>query len=79
MMTPERSAAYNAMIRKINTLPPDELNRLINTDQCPFEPEHLIGVAIGMFHCECCGDMVIAGFPHPRRADPEDGPELDAK
>jgi hypothetical protein len=27
-------------------------------------PEY-IGVPIGMFHCPECGEMVLAGVPHP--------------
>ena len=32
---------------------------------CPGKPELLVGKPIGMYHCEYCGTMVIAGLPHP--------------
>lgn len=66
MMNEERALAYNAMVAKINAMSIEELYSLINQDKCPFEPEHLIGVPLGMFHCDCCGEMVVAGIPHPR-------------
>lgn len=31
---------------------------------CPHKPELLKGVPIGMYHCPCCGMIVIAGLPH---------------
>lgn len=33
--------------------------------KCDFDPTPLIGEPIGMFHCPSCGEMVIAGMPHP--------------
>lgn len=32
---------------------------------CCEKPEKLIGQPIGMYHCPCCGAMVIAGLEHP--------------
>lgn len=32
--------------------------------KCPFTPETVEG-PIGMFHCPECGEMVLAGYPHP--------------
>jgi hypothetical protein len=32
---------------------------------CPGKPEELKGLPLGMYHCEYCGAMVIAGLPHP--------------
>lgn len=55
---------YNLMIKRINKMPTKELKNLIKEGKCPFEPEHLVGVPMGMFHCELCGEMVIAGFKH---------------
>ncbi len=60
---------YNEMVDKINAMSKEELDTLIAQDKCPFQPEHLIGVPIGMFHCDVCGEMVIAGVPHPRYSD----------
>lgn len=34
---------------------------------CENKPELLIGKPIGMHHCYVCGDMVMAGMPHPPR------------
>jgi hypothetical protein len=36
---------------------------------CPGKPELLKGQPIGMYHCEYCGAMVIAGLPHPSDAE----------
>ena len=35
-----------------------------NTWPCPGKPEDLKGQPIGMYHCEFCGEMQIAGVPH---------------
>ncbi len=34
-------------------------------NQCPFDPSIYNDVPLGMFHCPLCGEMVIAGMPHP--------------
>ena len=31
----------------------------------PWEPQQLVGVPLGQYHCRYCGEMVIAGLPHP--------------
>lgn len=31
----------------------------------PWEPQLLVNVAIGMYHCSYCGEMCIAGVEHP--------------
>jgi hypothetical protein len=31
---------------------------------CPGKPEALAGMPIGMYHCEFCGEMQLAGTPH---------------
>ena len=31
----------------------------------PWDPQQLTGVPMGMYHCEYCGAMCIAGVPHP--------------
>ena len=33
-------------------------------NKCPFDPETLKGLPIGMLHCPICNLMVIAGVPH---------------
>lgn len=30
----------------------------------PWEPQQLVGVPMGQYHCLYCGAMVIAGVPH---------------
>lgn len=30
----------------------------------PWEPQQLVGVPMGQYHCPYCGAMVIAGIPH---------------
>lgn len=30
----------------------------------PWEPQQLVGVPIGQYHCGYCGAMVLAGMPH---------------
>jgi hypothetical protein len=36
---------------------------------CPGRPDLLLGQPIGMYHCEFCGAMVLAGVPHPSDED----------
>jgi 8-oxo-dGTP pyrophosphatase MutT (NUDIX family) len=33
--------------------------------RCAEKPELLLGAPIGMYHCPDCGEMVLAGVPHP--------------
>lgn len=35
----------------------------------PWEPQQLVGVPLGQYHCLYCGAMVIAGIPHLDYAD----------
>jgi hypothetical protein len=59
---------YNDMVAKINALSEEELDKLLAEDRCPFQPELVPKEAsMGMFHCRVCGNMVLAGVPHPRR------------
>lgn len=30
----------------------------------PWEPQQLVGVPMGMYHCNYCGAMVLAGLEH---------------
>jgi hypothetical protein len=41
------------------------------SDPCPYDPRELAGAPIGMFHCPECGEMVLAGCPHPDYANLE--------
>jgi hypothetical protein len=33
--------------------------------KCRFDPSTDIDIALGQFHCPHCGEMILAGFPHP--------------
>ena len=33
--------------------------------ECNEKPENLLGAPTGMYHCPDCGEMVLAGLPHP--------------
>lgn len=35
-------------------------------EECPWpwEPQQLVGVPMGQYHCRYCGEMCVAGFPH---------------
>lgn len=37
----------------------------MTTTKCIYDPREMSGLPIGMFHCPECGEMVIAGLPHP--------------
>lgn len=50
---------------------------------CPGKPERMLGQPIGMYHCEYCGEMQVAGVPHlppqfPSRWE-EPFPKLDER
>jgi hypothetical protein len=38
---------------------------------CAYDPRPLLGQPIGMFHCPECGEMVLAGLPHPTMTEAE--------
>jgi hypothetical protein len=50
-------------------LPSDEIEGPLNEmdEECPWpwEPQQLIGVPLGQYHCSYCGGMVVAGVSHP--------------
>lgn len=50
------------------SLPHDGVHGPLNSlgEECPWpwEPQQLVGVPMGQYHCSYCGDMVIAGQPH---------------
>jgi hypothetical protein len=33
--------------------------------KCPYDPQELAGTPMGMLHCPECGEMIVAGMPHP--------------
>jgi transcription initiation factor IIE alpha subunit len=45
--------------------------------RCTFDPRNYVGLAIGMFHCPECGEMVLAGVEHPGELEESDFDELD--
>ena len=69
---------YNEHIKRLNAMSEAEIDKLIKEDNCPYEPQHLLGTALGMFHCPICGEMVVAGVPHGKsKLTPEQEAELD--
>lgn len=53
-----------ANAERCNAMTDEELLAMFNKGECPYEPEHMAGAPIGMFHCPVCGIMVLAGLPH---------------
>lgn len=37
----------------------------------PWDPQQLVDVPMGQYHCRYCGEMVIAGIPHVDYRDTE--------
>lgn len=56
-------------IQHLNELehPPKFVDRSRVELNCDFDPRIYANQPIGMFHCPVCGDMVVAGLPHPIR------------
>lgn len=52
------------------------LNELGERCPWPWEPQQLVGVPMGQYHCGYCGAMVIAGVPHLDYGD-DTGPTTD--
>lgn len=50
-------------------LPRDDIAGPVNEEgePCPWpwEPQQLVGVPLGQYHCNYCLAMCIAGYPHP--------------
>jgi len=64
-MSPENQQKLAENDKYCNSLTDEQLFEMFKEGKCPREPEHMIGVPIGMYHCEVCGIMVLAGCPHP--------------
>ena len=62
-----KTKQYNDMVERINAMSDGDIDRLVDNDECPFQPELIPPGPIGMFHCKVCGEMVVAGVPHPRK------------
>jgi hypothetical protein len=41
------------------------LNEMGERCPWPWEPQQLVGVPLGQYHCPYCGAMCVAGVPHP--------------
>jgi hypothetical protein len=66
-------------------LPRDDITDAPRNDEgevCPWpwEPQQLVGVPMGQYHCPYCGAMVVAGVAHldygpdGNGPDPQEGP-----
>lgn len=60
-ITPE--AAANLTVEEMAAL---DLPLNESGERCPWpwEPQQLVGVPLGQYHCPWCGAMVIAGIAH---------------
>lgn len=47
------------------------INELGEECPWPWEPQQLVNVAFGQYHCPYCGGMVCAGVPHLDYKDDE--------
>ena len=78
-MTPDQQREWNRQIDNINEMldnNPKALSDMLKSGNCPMPIELLLDIPLGMFHCELCGTMVIAGTPHGP-IDPEWHPEVN--
>ncbi len=41
------------------------MDKVVKKERCKYDPTAMAGMPIGMFHCPECGEMVLAGLPHP--------------
>lgn len=61
----ERVRKYQEAVNGILACPEEMHEALFIRKKCPAPTELLKGVPLGMFHCDVCGSMVVAGIPHP--------------
>lgn len=76
--TPKEGAEIGDLQKRPDIAPP--MNELGEFCPWPWEPQQLVGVPLGQYHCGYCGGMQAAGIPHLdwRDAKPEDlGPPLE--
>lgn len=59
--TPEQARDLDLSVRLDIEAPLNEQG-----ERCPWpwEPEQLVGVPLGQYHCVYCGAMVLAGMKH---------------
>jgi len=62
--TKERILQYKTKLEELASCPEEVHEALFIRNKCPAPVELLKGVPLGMFHCEVCGSMVLAGAPH---------------
>lgn len=60
-IVPEDAVNINLSLDLSITAPLNEMG-----ERCPWpwEPQQLVGVPMGLYHCQFCGAMVMAGLPH---------------
>lgn len=51
------------------------LNEMGEECPWPWEPQQLVGVPMGQYHCGYCGAMSVAGIRHPDYRDVPDPPD----
>lgn len=58
---PKDAEHINLMVDMTITAPLNEMG-----ERCPWpwEPQQLVGVPMGQYHCPWCGAMVLAGVEH---------------
>ncbi len=61
-ISPDEAVDIDLAVRLDITAPRNE-----EGERCPWpwEPQQLIGVPLGQYHCGYCGAMVVAGVQHP--------------
>lgn len=61
-IAPADATGINLSVRLDITAP---LNDMGERCPWPWEPQQLVNVPLGMYHCPYCGAMVMAGLRHP--------------
>lgn len=56
-----------------DTMAIQEMIADIMEGECDHDPRSQSGQSTGMYHCPDCGEMVVAGLPHPKKEAPESG------
>lgn len=65
-IAPEDATGIDLSVRMDITAPLNE-----EGERCPWpwDPQQMVDVPMGMYHCPYCGSMVVAGIPHPDYKD----------
>jgi hypothetical protein len=61
-ITPEVAAKMT--MEALEAVEGNPVNEMGERCPWPWEPQQLVGVPLGQYHCPFCGAMVIAGIPH---------------